>query len=99
MINLTITEMTTSPSPGAVIVTDHVAMHEQRVLLALDSMPWALDQQQPWPDDYADYTPMGTCPTHGLEPHRAESHEVGTGYDICLASVFACGQIDTDTIF
>jgi hypothetical protein len=85
--------------PGFVQVVDIANDKTSVVLLALDSMPWALDSQQPFPDDYADFVPMGQCPIHGLEPYRSESREVGTGYDICLASVFTCGELDTDTIF
>jgi hypothetical protein len=99
MIKLSITAID-SPSPGAVTVTDHVACFEQRVLLAVDSMPWALDRDQPFPDDYADFTPLGECPKHGLEPHQAACREVSTGAgDVCLASIFACGDIDLNSIF
>lgn len=70
------------------------------ILLAVDSMPYAMDPNQPFPDDYGDFTPVGQCPVHGLEPHRAASRELHTGAgDICLAAVFACGEIDPETVF
>lgn len=69
-------------------------------LMALDSMPFALDPNQPFPDDYGDFVPVGQCPTHGLEPHQADSREVHTGAgDICLASLFMCGEVDAESVF
>lgn len=68
--------------------------------IALDSMPWALDKNQPFPDGYADYCPMGQCPNHGLEPYLAVGREVNTGAgDLCIAMVFLCGKIDPDSVF
>lgn len=100
MTNNLIITLLDSPSPGAVLVTDLTNTKTHRVLLAVADYPYdPTCSDRPWPD-FADYTPMGECPTHGLEPHRAESMECKTGGDdIYLAPVFACGQGDFTHLF
>lgn len=70
------------------------------MIIAIDSMPYnSINPQAPFPEDYADYCPLGQCPVHGLEGYRAESRECNTGYDIYLAPIFICGEVDFSDLF
>lgn len=63
---------------------------------AVDEVPYGTGDE---PEGYAPYTPVGQCETHGLEAYRPCGREVRTGYDVCIAMVFICGEIDKDSVF
>lgn len=64
----------------------------------VDSIPWALNPNQPFPDDYAEFVRLAECPDHGLEA-VTNNREYGTGYDRGIAGEFACGRIVMEDVF
>jgi hypothetical protein len=64
----------------------------------LDHMPWALNPNQPFPDDWADYVRLAVCDEHGLEA-VTNQRQYNTGYDTGIAGEFACGAIVMEDVF
>ena len=65
----------------------------------VESMPYAENHNQPFPDDYADYCPLGNCPEHGLEGYGTQPLHYNTGYDNGVADRFLCGRVDIEQVF
>lgn len=47
----------------------------------------------------AQFTPLGQCPHHGLEPYDYKPSIFNTGYDTGIARRFTCGTIDIEGVF
>jgi hypothetical protein len=75
-------------------MTANTAHRAPRAIIDLEPYPSLEDPSEP---DWAEYSVLGTCPVHGLEP--VTSTRVSGGSDPWELYVMACGRIDEAMTF